>query len=101
MNMHQIKAQISAKTGTPIVALNMVRQFEDDAKTVSTPWLSHWDNDARIRVTMHEDVLNLLKTDADSNGLALKYEEVQPADESKSPYKRFVIITPKHIEASF
>lgn len=103
MNISEIKAAISAKVGTVIGTLSMVRQFDADptdaTKKVASPWVSHWDNDARIRITMHEDIMNQLKTNPAKSDLAIKYELVQPAD--KAPYHRFVVITPKDIEATF
>ena len=103
MNIQEIKAAISAKVGTVIGTLSMVRQFDadpvDNTKKVITPWVSHWDNDQRVRITMHEDIMSALKADINKSDLAYKYELVKPAD--KQSYHRFVIITPKDIEATF
>ena len=110
MNIQQIKQQISAITGVPIIALNMVRQMTQETQGTETPepteWLSHWDNDNRIRVTMHENVLKTIKDDPKVNVLALKNTlveaEGQPGDDAyRAAYRRFVVITPNFIEASF
>lgn len=100
MTITEIKSLISAKTATTIGTLAMVRQF-DDVAGVKTPseWVSHWDNDSRIRVTMHEDIMAQLKANPTKSDLAVKYELVSPAD--KAPYHRFVVITPKDVEATF
>ncbi len=105
MNIQEIKAAISAKCNTTIGTLAMVRQFDESTDAagtvtkVASPWVSHWDNDARIRVTMHEDIMASLKTNPLKSDLAFKYEHVKPAD--KAPYHRFVVITPKDVEATF
>lgn len=99
MNIVQIKAEVAAKTGFPCPNLQMVRQFEEDG-TTPTQWLSSWDNTNRIRVTMHEDVLNKVKAEPEFTGLALK-TEIVPATADRAAYTRMVVITPLHIEATF
>lgn len=108
MTITEIKNAVSVKlnhvNGTTslsyIGTLSMVRQF-DEVDGVKTPsvWVSHWDNDHRIRITMHEDIMNSLKSNKDKSDLAFKYELVTPSD--KAPYHRFVVITPRDIEATF
>lgn len=99
MDIKQIKAELAAKLGFAIPNLQMVRQFEQD-ETTPAPWLSHWDNDHRVRVVMHEDVFKQIVADQNFNTLALKYEEI-PATTERESYKRFVVITPRNIEATF
>ena len=107
MNIQQIKVEIAnkAQLSNPITALNMVRQMvegtENDPKPTPTEWLSHWDNDNRVRVTMHETVFEQIKANPLMEGLAVKHEVVQPEDETKAPYLRFVVITPRFIEGVF
>lgn len=92
MNITQIKTAI----GQPV--LTMVRQLDENKQP--TQWISHWDNTNRVRVTMHEEVFNKIKDDKDFGGLAVKpVQEMTP--EGKAPYKLFVVITPKNIEATF
>lgn len=91
MNLTQIKTKI----GQPV--LTMVRQLDETTKE-KTQWLSHWDNDNRVRVTMHEEVFNQILQDKDFGGLAFKTEIVK--SEGKQPYTRYVVITPKNIEAT-
>lgn len=114
MNIQQIKTQIGNEQNFSLLTLEMVRQFEtvpdpaDATKTVEqkAPWLSHWDNTKRVRVTMHEDIFTKLKADSNMNGLALKREDV-PAKaggngtEPRAAYVRYVVITPANIEGSF
>lgn len=93
MNISELKAVIG------LGSLLMVRQTEqDDAKT-PTDWLSHWDNDKRIRVTMHQDVLAKIKAEPNFNGLALKPKELV-SPEGKAPYTRYIVIIPANVEAA-
>lgn len=107
MNIQQIKSEIAAKNSAVILALNMVRQFADKDKKQPEPWLSHWDNDKRIRVTMHEDVFNQIKLNPKMEGLAYKSELVAAEYEADSTtvkraaYLRYVVITPTSIEGVF
>lgn len=105
MTINEIKGAISTKLSVTIGTLSMVRQFDEttnpDGTIVKTPseWVSHWDNDHRVRITMHEDIMNQLKANGAKSDLAFKYELVQPAD--KAAYHRFVVITPRDVEATF
>ena len=129
MNIVEIKAAISAKTASSIGTLSMVRQYDERALlpteinvtvkgadnkevlasfdpanpavvyNVKTVWVSHWDNDHRVRITMHEDIMNQLRSNPAKADLATKYELVKPFD--KAAYHRFVIITPRDVEATF
>lgn len=98
MNIQQIKAAIAANMGISLPNLTMVRQF-NEAKEPQ-PWVSHWDNDHRVRITMHEDVLKQVQANLDKPGLAFKKEVVE-ATQTRAAYTRFVIITPANIEATF
>lgn len=98
MNIQQIKLEVSSKTGKALPVLTMVRQLAEDKS--STPWLSHWDNDNRIRVSMHEDIFNQLKANPAFDGLAVKKQDVV-ATADRAAYTRFVVITPKNIEGTF
>lgn len=92
MNIQQIKAAI----GQPV--LNMARQL--DINGVEQPWISHWDNTNRVRVTMHDEVFNKIKENRDFDQLALKTEVVQ-ATEERAEYTRHIVITPKQLLATF
>lgn len=99
MNIQDIKSEVSTKTGAVITKLNMVRQ-KDQNTDQPQPWLSHWDNDSRVRVTMHEDVFNQIKANPLMEGLAYKTEKVD-ATPDRAEYIRFVVITPTSIEGVF
>jgi len=86
MNISQVKSAI----GIPV--LNIARQL--DEQNVPQPWVSHWEDTTRTRVTMHEDVYALIVKDRDFDKLAYKVSQVTPTDPDKLPYTRIVIITP-------
>lgn len=104
MNINQIKQSIAVSTGREFPVLQMVRQMEADG-TTPQPWLSHWDNDNRIRVVMHQEVFEQIKADTTLAVLAVKREDVpeaiNPDKTVRAAYIRFVVITPRNIEGTF
>lgn len=90
--------QIKAALG--LAALCFVQQSDKDNKDVMTPWVAHWDNDKRIRVVMHNDVLAVAKADPNAPVLIFKSEVVAAHDEVAA-YTRVVISTPRNIVATF
>jgi len=99
MNIFQIKAEIAAKCGVAVPNLVMVRQLTEDKQP--TEWLSHWDNDNRIRVTMHEDVFKKIQADPKKcTGLAIK-KSIEEATDERAAYTRIIVITPQHIVGTF
>lgn len=97
--MLQLKADITAKSGFPVGTLQFVRQFAEDGVT-PTEWVSHWDNTNRIRISMHQDVMETLRANPAFEGLAAKFETM-PAKDDRESYDKFTIITPKHLEMAF
>lgn len=89
-------SQIKALIGQPV--LNMARQL--DVNGAEQPWVSHWDNANRVRVTMHDDVFNAIKANPAFDLLAVKDAKVVETP-GKAPYTRYVIITPKQLLATF
>lgn len=121
MNILEVKQTIAAKSGKPLLSLDLGRQMIDDpsgdidpvttkVKQLPTEWYGYWDNDNRIRIVMHEQIFIMLKTaKANGNvlsvtGLAIKpvqHEEAHVTNgKTIAAYDRYVIITP-NIEASF
>jgi len=100
MNIQDIKVQIARENNVVITKLDMVRQFEDKEKTIPTDWLGFWIDEKRIRVVMHQDVMAAIKANPMMDGIALKKELVERTD-TTAEYLRYIVITPKHIEASF
>lgn len=99
MTTLEIKALINAKEGIVLPTLSFQRQFGED-KVTPQPWVSHWDNDHRIRITMHEDVMAILKANPMRGDLAVK-DELVAATDTRAQYKRYIIIVPKNIEYTF
>lgn len=96
MDINNLKAAIAEKAGIKLPTLMLVRQLEEGTSN-PTPWLSHWDNDKRVRITLHEDVAKQIATTPTMDKLAFKYEVV-PATPEREAYSRFVIITPTTVE---
>jgi hypothetical protein len=99
MNITQFKSEIATKTGITLAALNLARQL-DEATKAPTPWLSHWDNDKRVRITFHEDVAKAIKDSPERTDLAYKLDTI-PANQEREGYIRIVAIIPQNIEFSF
>ncbi len=78
----------SIKKKLDIKILKMVRQF--DFNGTKTEWLSHWEQDRRIRVTMHETVMEKIKANLEINSLMLSKEIVAKNGE-REQYIRYII----------
>lgn len=98
MNIAQVKTAIAASAGITLPNLVMVRQLTEDKQP--TEWVSHWDNDHRVRVSMHQNVMEQIKLNPEKPGLAFK-KEIVAANGERAAYTRFVVITPTNIEATF
>lgn len=94
MNLTQIKSTLN------IVALNLSRSMDQNSQP--TPWLRYWDNKNRVAVTMHEDVLAIIKATPDTNKLALKYEQKHTKDANSETsglaYDSYILIHAESIE---
>lgn len=62
-NIIKIKDKLGLKV------LNMQRQFEKNGNV--TPWVSHWDKEKRVRVTMHEIVMKKIAENKNIGNLTL------------------------------
>lgn len=97
MNIQDIKVAIATNAGIVITKLDM----SVDPKEAKPEWASYWDNDKRVRIVAHMDIIEQLKADPAMENLAFKKAVVQPEDRDKAAYTQYVIITPQHIVASF
>lgn len=94
MNIEVIKAKLG------VTSLDISAQ-KDAAGVVDPNWVSSWDNNKRVRVTLHKEVFDKIVANKAFDGLALKGPEtVTPTDATKPPYTRYVIITPTSIIGS-
>ena len=98
MDMTALKAAIAAKAGIQLPTLMLVRQLDENQ--TPQPWLSHWENDARVRITFPEDVAKAVAAEPTIDKLAFKYSEVDAHGEVEA-YKRFVVIIPSTVEMTF
>lgn len=99
MNIQDIKVAIAANAGITITKLDLSTQLDEQKQP--TEWVAYWDNDKRVRITMHQEVMEQIKADPKMEGLAFKKEVMVPADANKASYIQYVVITPKSIVASF
>lgn len=98
MNIQDIKLLVSNKTGAFLPTLLMTQQ--KDKTGVPQPWASYWDNDKRVRITMHMETLASVIAEPQQAGLAVK-EQVVAASGDRAAYTRFVIIKPAEVLATF
>ena len=96
MNMPNLKLAIASATGINLPTLMLSRQL--DVNQQPQPWLSHWDNEKRVRIVMHEDVAKAITPELDT--LAYKMEKVA-AHENVLEYTRVVVIIPSSVEMTF
>lgn len=103
MNISEIKAKLG------VTSIDLVRgsipnpEFPTD-KTKATPtvWLRNWDDEKRVAIVMHEDVLKAIQ--AQATNLIVKTETVEADKEgvalSKGSYVKHTICTAISIEAT-
>lgn len=118
MTIQEIKLEVAAKQNTTILKLIMVDQYEEGdgtldtngkpVKGAKTPWVSHWDDAARFRVVMHEDLMSEIETNPTMDGLAYKTQQeaevtkmVAGVSKVRAAYIRYVVIKPEGIRAQF
>ena len=105
MNIQEVKAFIGAKAGICIPTLMLVGS-KDEAGVVDNTWPSHWDNESRVKIVMHTEVLTKIQADPTFNGLAVKPMEVIPERPQTDPagfrasYRKFMVITPTDVIAT-
>lgn len=85
MNILQIKDKLA------ISALQLVTAR--DINDVPTSWMRHWDNDRRIAVSIHKDLVGELKADKEISSLGLQ-KEVREGEQGEYTSYRIVRYTP-------
>lgn len=63
-------AQIKEKLGIDQLALNTAQDKDENP----TDWMRHWDNDNRVAVSIHKELVAELKADANISSLGLQKE---------------------------
>ena len=66
MNLAQIKTEVNIKS----FQLNTAK----DSNQQPTDWMRHWDNDNRVAVSIHKDLVQELQADPEINSLGLQKE---------------------------
>lgn len=86
------------KTQLEIESLDLQRTV--DEKQQPTQWLRYWNDQRRIAVVVHDDVVAAIKANPNLDTLALKYEQkVTKTGKSKGTvYEQYILINAKSIE---
>lgn len=71
-----------------ISIFKMVRQYDDSG--APTNWLSHWDSDQRIRVTMEQSLFEKLVINSSINSLTLT-KTIVPGNGQSMEYVRYLV----------
>jgi hypothetical protein len=85
MTLAQIKEQI----GIPQLELNTA----EDKDSKPTDWMRHWDNDNRVAVSIHKELVEELKADANISSLGLQ-SETRNGEQGDYKAYRIVRFTP-------
>lgn len=85
-------AQIKEKVGIVALELNTAT----DADNKPTDWMRHWDNDNRVAVSIHKELVEELRGDANISSLGLQ-TETREGEQGKYTAHRIVKYTPAEI----
>lgn len=88
MNLAQIKTEL----GIPAFELNTAT----DQAGNKTAWMRHWDNNRRISVSIHTDLVNELKSNPQVSGLGLQ-TEIRQGEQGDYTSHRIVKYTPAEV----
>lgn len=89
MNISEIKAKLG------VTSIDFTRGMTQDGK--ATEWLKAWDNEKRVAIVAHQDVIAAAKTG--STSLIVK-TEAKISTTNQQPYVQHVICVAKSIEVS-
>jgi hypothetical protein len=84
-----------------IPSLDLVRGKDKDTNQPNG-WLRHWDDDRRIAVVVHEDVVKAIKANPSIDTLALKHETKKTTTGKAigTIYDQYILISATSIEVS-
>ncbi len=83
MTIEEIKSRVGFS------ALNL--SYSVDAQGNKTEWLTDWDNERRVRITIHEDTVKAIKKNPKMTNLAIQTEGKE-SQESGLPYTMHRVI---------
>lgn len=89
MNLAQIKQQLNI----PALELNTAKDKDDKP----TDWLRHWDNERRIAISIHKELVQEVQKDSNIASLGLQKEE---REGSKGKYTAYRIVKYKPAEVT-
>jgi len=104
MTIQQIKATVAKEQGIELNTLMIQQQTgvaDEAGNKPKEPWFYHWENKARIKVSMHEDVYNKIKEDKERNDLVLKDAVAVAARGETAAYIRYIVMIPDSVVATF
>lgn len=81
MTIEQIKSELGYST------LNL--NTSNDSNGVPTEWMRHWDNEARVAVSLHKELIAQLQADPSISDLAIQ-SELRDAPQGQYTAKRIV-----------
>ena len=99
MTISEIKAVIAAETGANVGTLMFQNQktvLPGTTTEVATEWYSHWCNVKRVRVAIHQQVLDAIKADP-LRGDLIKKSEAVPAEADRAAYTRVILAIPREL----
>lgn len=82
-------AQIKEQVGVKALELNTAQDKDGNA----TEWMRHWDNDNRVAVSIHKELVSELQADANIASLGLQ-KETRTAEQGDYTAYRIVRYTP-------
>lgn len=85
-------AQIKAELNISTLELNTATDTEGN----KTAWMRHWDNNQRISVSIHTDLVNELKSNPKVTGLGLQ-TETRKGEQGDYTSHRIVKYTPAEV----
>jgi len=81
--------EIKEKLGVSKLELNTAKDADNNA----TDWMRHWDNDARVAVSIHKELVSEIKADANISSLGLQ-KETRTGEQGDYTAFRIVKYTP-------
>lgn len=82
-------AQVKEKLGLKALELNTA----NDVDGKPTDWMRHWDNENRVAVSIHKELVSELKADANISSLGLQ-KETRTGEQGEYTAYRIVRYTP-------
>lgn len=89
MNISQIKSQL----GIPSLQLSTALTTEGE----KTDWMRHWNNDNRVAVSVHKDLVDKIKANPEGEDSLAIQTETREGEKGKYTAHRIVRYTPAEV----